>query len=190
MPKLNKLYTRTGDQGMTRLADGQRVPKDSPRVQAYGSVDELNSWLGYALSMDLSEPLQEAVAKIQNELFDLGADLSTPQEAETSFHVPRIEQRHVDDLESLIDMLNESLSPLDNFVLPGGDRAAAALHIARAVCRRSEREVMVMSREQPIGDYVLPYINRLSDALFVMARWQNNQTGRKEPIWQPGSTSS
>jgi cob(I)alamin adenosyltransferase len=190
MPKLNRIYTRTGDQGLTRLSDGQRVAKDSPRVQAYGSVDELNSWLGFALSLDLAEPLAETAIRIQSELFDLGADLSTPQEAELSFYVPRIEQRHVDALESLIDSLNEQLPSLDNFVLPGGDRAAAALHVARAVCRRTEREALSLSREETIGEHVLPYLNRLSDMLFVMARWQNKHTGSEEPIWQPGSSTS
>ena len=190
MPKLNKIYTRTGDQGLTRLADGQVVAKDSPRVQAYGSVDELNTWLGFALSMDLAEPLAAAAAKIQNELLDLGADLSTPLDSDISFHVPRIEKRHVDDLESLIDSLNEQLPSLDNFVLPGGDRAAAVLHVTRTVCRRTEREALSLSLEETIGEHVLPYLNRLSDLLFVMARWQNKHTGSEEAIWLPGASAS
>lgn len=190
MPKLTKLYTRTGDQGTTALTDGQRVPKDSLRVRAYGSVDELNSWLGFALSFGLTEPLGEALSRIQNELFDLGADLSTPRAAQVSHPVPRIGKQHVQALEALIDSLNTELAPLENFVLPGGDQGAAVLHISRTVCRRTEREALTLSREQPIGDQVLPYLNRLSDVLFAMARWQNAQTGSEAPLWQPGSTSS
>lgn len=187
MPRLTKIYTRTGDAGTTALGGGQRVPKDARRVQVYGTVDELNSQLGVALAVGLSERLAPEVQNIQNVLFDLGSDLSFPEEEKDKFSLPQIEQRHVDALEALIDELNAAVGPLDNFVLPGGALGAAHLHAARAICRRAEREATTLSREERVGGFVLPYLNRLSDALFVMARYENQASGVAEPLWKPGA---
>jgi cob(I)alamin adenosyltransferase len=187
MPRLTRIYTKTGDEGMTGLGGGQRAPKDSRRVEAYGTVDELNSQLGLALSTGLCERLTAELALIQNELFDLGADLATPAESQARHPVPTIEARHVEKLEALIDELNAVVGPLANFVLPGGSPGAAQLHVARTVCRRAERQATGLARDEPIGPNVLPYLNRLSDALFVMARFENHQRGVTEPLWRPGT---
>ncbi len=186
MPRLTKIYTRTGDQGSTALGDGQRVPKDHLRVQVYGTVDELNSHLGTALALGLSERLAPEAARIQNELFDLGSDLCFPEEAKERFPVPQIQAQAVERLEALIDELTQVVGPLENFILPGGCPAAAQLHVARTVCRRAEREATALARQEPIGPQVLPYLNRLSDALFAMARYENHVRGVAEPLWRPG----
>jgi cob(I)alamin adenosyltransferase len=186
MPRLTRIYTKTGDEGMTGLGGGQRVPKDSRRVEAYGTVDELNSQLGLALATGLCDRLAAELALIQNELFDLGADLATPAASQARHPVPTIEARHVEKLEALIDELNVVVGPLANFLLPGGSPGAAQLHVARAVCRRAERKATGLARDEPVGPNVLPYLNRLSDALFVMARFENHQAGVVEPLWRPG----
>ncbi|HEX7950967.1 MAG TPA: cob(I)yrinic acid a,c-diamide adenosyltransferase [Candidatus Limnocylindrales bacterium] len=186
MPRLNRIYTKTGDTGMTGLGGGQRVPKDAPRVQAYGTVDELNSEIGVALSLGLCERLSAELPRIQNELFDLGADLATPATSQARHPVPTVETRHIERLEALIDELNEAVGPLANFLLPGGSPGAAALHVARTICRRAERHVTTLARDESIGPTVLPYLNRLSDALFVMARYENRERGVREPLWEPG----
>lgn len=186
MPRLNRIYTKTGDTGMTGLGGGQRVPKDAPRVQAYGTVDELNSEIGVALSLGLCERLNAELPRIQNELFDLGADLATPATSQARHPVPTVETRHIERLEALIDELNEAVGPLANFLLPGGSPGAAALHVARTICRRAERQVTTLARDESIGPTVLPYLNRLSDALFVMARYENRERGVREPLWEPG----
>lgn len=186
MPRLNRIYTKTGDTGMTGLGGGQRVPKDAPRVQAYGTVDELNSEIGVALSLGLCERLNAELPRIQNELFDLGADLATPATSQARHPVPTVETRHIERLEALIDELNEAVGPLANFLLPGGSPGAAALHVARTICRRAERHVTTLARDESIGPTVLPYLNRLSDALFVMARYENRERGVREPLWEPG----
>lgn len=183
MPRLTKIYTRKGDDGTTALGGGQRVPKDSLRVAAYGTVDELNSVLGLALAHGLCERLQQVLPSIQNELFHLGSDLAFLEEDKERLQLPQIEERHVKRLETLIDELNEIVGPLENFILPGGSPGAAWLHLARTVCRRAEREVTALSRQEKIGKYVLPYLNRLSDALFVMARYENKVRGVPEPLW-------
>jgi cob(I)alamin adenosyltransferase len=183
MPKITKIYTRTGDDGTTALGTTRRVPKDDPRVTAYGSVDELNASLGLALSFGLDEKLAQALAKIQNDLFHLGSDLAFPAEEKKQFEVPRIEERHILALESLIDELNGVVGPLKNFILPGGSQGAAALQVARAVCRRAEREVVFLSRREEVNPLSLQYLNRLSDALFVMGRFENKQKGIEEPLW-------
>jgi cob(I)alamin adenosyltransferase len=185
MPRLTRIYTRAGDRGGTQLASGREVSKDAPRVEAYGAVDELNAQIGAALATGLDERLTEALHRIQNELFHLGADLATPATGEREIEVPRIEARHVVALESLIDELNEVVGPLENFILPGGSPGAAALQVARAVCRRAERRVVTLSRDELIGDQVVPYLNRLSDALFVMARFTNHRLKVDEPLWDP-----
>jgi len=184
--RLTRLYTRTGDDGSTRLADGAEVPKDSPRVVAYGTVDELNSVLGLALAGPLDARLSAELERIQNELFDLGADLATPREPEPEFEVPRLTPDRIERLEALIDELAEVTGPLENFVLPGGAMGAAVLQFARAVCRRAERHAVSLAREAETG-VAVPYLNRLSDLLFAMARYENHVRGVAEPLWQPGA---
>ena len=183
MPRLTKIYTRKGDKGETSLGRGRRVPKDSLRVNAYGTVDELNSAIGVALAHDLAPRLHEVLPIIQNELFHLGSDLSFGEEDKSAHPVPQIEARHVEKLEQLVDELNEVVGPLPNFILPGGSAGAAYLHVARAICRRAERAVVALTHAEPIGAYVLPYLNRLSDALFVMARYENLRRGVSESLW-------
>jgi cob(I)alamin adenosyltransferase len=183
MPRLTKIYTRKGDEGETSLGGGQRVPKDSLRVQAYGTVDELNSAIGVALAHGLSPRLMEVLPVIQNELFHLGSDLAFREEDKQTYQLPQIEERHVEQLERLIDELNAAVGPLANFILPGGSIGAAQLHVARTICRRAERAVIALAREEPIGGLVLPYLNRLSDLLFVMPRYENQQRGVTEPLW-------
>ena len=147
MPRVTKIYTRKGDDGTTALGTRQRVSKDSPRIQAYGTIDELNSVLGLALAQGLAPRLAQELAKIQNDLFHLGSGLSFPDDEAREYQVPRIEQRHVDALEALIDELNAVVGPLENFVLPGGCAGAAALHLARTVCRRAERMTVALSKQ-------------------------------------------
>ncbi len=187
MPRLTKIYTRTGDEGLTGLGGGQRVPKDSRRVTTYGTVDELNSQIGVALATGLCERLAAELPLIQNELFDLGSDLATPATSQARHPVPTVETRHIEKLERLIDELNAIVGPLANFLLPGGSLGAAQLHVARTICRRAEREATGLARDEAIGPTVLPYLNRLSDALFVMARYENREAGVAEPLWKPGA---
>lgn len=183
MPRLTKLYTRKGDDGSTALGGGQRVQKDAPRVVAYGTVDELNSQLGVAISHGLSPKLVTALLTIQNELFHLGSDLCFLEEDKKKFQIPQIAERHVAKLEELTDALTDAVGPLENFILPGGSLGAAQLHVARTVCRRAERDVIALAREEAIGTHVLPYLNRLSDALFAMARFENHDKGAAETLW-------
>jgi cob(I)alamin adenosyltransferase len=149
-------------------------------------VDELNSQLGLALAGGLCERLQATLPGIQNELFDLGSDLCFLEEDKLKYKLPEIGERHVEKLELLIDELNEVVGPLENFILPGGSIGSAQLHVARTVCRRAEREATTLIRQEAIGPWVLAYLNRLSDALFVMARYENHQRQVAEPLWQPG----
>ena len=186
MPQLDRIYTKTGDEGMTGLGGGRRVSKDASRVRAYGTVDELNSALGVALALGLTERLTTELGRVQNELFDLGSDLCWPEDDERRGRIPTVQPRHVERLEATIDELNEVVGVLSNFLLPGGSPGAAQLHVARTICRRAEREAITLSHEEPIGELVLPYLNRLSDALFVMARYENHERGVPEPLWQPG----
>ena len=186
MPRLTRIYTKTGDAGLTGLGGGKRVPKDALRVRAYGTVDELNSAIGVALSLGLSDRLVTELATIQNELFDLGSDLCWPPDDDRRGRIPTVQAQHVERLERLIDELNEVVGPLTNFLLPGGSPGAAALHLARTICRRAEREAITLAHEEVIGELVLPYLNRLSDALFVMARYENRERGVDEPLWRPG----
>lgn len=183
MPKITKIYTRTGDDGTTALGTTRRVPKDDLRVETYGTIDELNSFLGLAIAYGLDQRLVGPLKTIQNELFHLGADLSFPKDDKRQVEVPRIEQRHIDALEHLIDELNEEVGPLKNFILPGGSPGAAALQVARAICRRAERIAVSLGREQDINPANLTYLNRLSDALFVMGRFENRSKGVDEPLW-------
>jgi len=183
MPRLTKIYTRGGDKGTTSLGGGQRVPKDSLRVQAYGTVDELNSAIGVALAHGVSERLALILPAIQNELFHLGSDLCFLEEDKARHTIPQIEARHVEKLEHLIDELNDIIGPLENFILPGGSIGAAHLHLARGICRRAERDVISLAQAEPVGAFAIIYLNRLSDALFVMARYENRAQGVAEPLW-------
>jgi cob(I)alamin adenosyltransferase len=183
MPRLTKIYTRSGDEGNTSLGNRQRVAKNSARVEAYGTVDELNSLLGFSIAQKLTERLTKFLSAIQNELFHLGADLSYPEGDGKENKVPRIEQRHIDALEKLIDELNGELGPLENFILPGGSPGAASLQIARAVCRRAERNLVGLAENEQISPLAIAYLNRLSDALFVMSRYENMQKKVEEPLW-------
>jgi cob(I)alamin adenosyltransferase len=181
MPRITKVYTRTGDDGSTALGGGQRLGKDALRIECYGTVDELNSVLGVAVAAVLDPRLLRALAAIQNELFHLGSDLCILEADKQRAAVPRIEARHVDALESLIDELQETLAPLENFILPGGSLGAAHLHVARTVCRRAERLLVALARREAVGEHTVRYLNRLSDALFVMAR-RENQVGEVEDV--------
>lgn len=183
MPRLTRIYTRTGDDGTTGLGNGERVLKSSPRIEAYGAVDELNSAIGVILTQSPTRELVEPLRRIQNELFHCGADLCVPEATKLSMPGPRIEARHVDALERLIDELNEPLPPLTNFVLPGGSPGAAQMHVARTVCRRAEREALRLQAAEPIGAHIVKYLNRLSDALFVMSRYENMKANVAEPLW-------
>lgn len=183
MPRITRVYTRTGDDGTTGLGGGQRVPKDSARIEAYGTVDELSSSIGVAVALGLQPRLAETLARIQNELFNLGSDLCILEEDKVKMPVPVVEERHVDALERLMDELSEELSPLQNFILPGGTPGAAQLHVARTVCRRAERMVIALSRLEPVGSFVVKYLNRLSDTLFVMARYENLKRGVTDVLW-------
>ena len=189
MVKLNKIYTRTGDDGTTGLVSGPRRLKHDARVEAYGDIDETNSVVGLA-RLDLQEygELDAMLARIQNDLFDLGADLATPDTGEPPQYEPlRIVQAQVDRLEQEIDRLNADLEPLKSFVLPGGTRAAAALHLARTVSRRAERRIVELKQMESeiVSAAAAAYVNRLSDFLFVAARWVNDK-GRSDVLWIPG----
>lgn len=185
MVKLNKIYTRTGDTGETGLADGSRISKDHIRVEAYGTVDEANAILGLA-RLQIPALYDAMLGAVQHELFDLGADLSTPG-SETSDQALRILPSQVTRLEAEIDTMNARLTPLSSFVLPGGSHASAELHHARTVIRRAERLAVHLHHQEPVNPAALSYLNRLSDHLFVMARCCN-QYGLRDVLWKPGST--
>ena len=190
MVKLNKIYTRTGDDGSTGLVDGSRLSKDSARVSAYGDVDETNSVIGIARLHVQNVTLDQKLARIQNELFDLGADLATPlpEEGEQdSEYALRIVASQVASLESDLDQLNDDMDALKSFVLPGGSAPAAYLHQARTVARRAERSMVTLAMNTPVNDQAMAYINRLSDFLFVAARWCNEQ-GDQDVLWVPGAS--
>lgn len=180
-----KIYTKTGDRGETALFGGERVPKDAMRIEAYGSVDELNSLLGVIQSAGPEKVLASIIQKLQNQLFELGADLATPI-AHHSPLIPRIKLSHAKGLEKFIDRLESELPPLKSFILPGGGVIASHLHLARTVCRRAERTVVRLSRNEDIGDAVIVYLNRLSDLLFVMARFAAVRSGTDEVKWVSG----
>ena len=193
MVKINKIYTRTGDNGSTGLTDGSRVPKHSSRPQAYGSVDELNSSLGlvyFCLNKKDSGPLSseiiDLIKEIQNDLFDLGADLSTPISKGKQKYPPlRIKQSQIDKLEKRIDHYNANLTALNSFILPGGSEASSLLHLSRTIARRAERDTSLLSSEEEINMKSLTYLNRLSDLLFVLCRVLN-ENGLRDILWIPG----
>jgi cob(I)alamin adenosyltransferase len=191
MVRLTRIYTRTGDDGQTALATGERVSKASPRVEAYGAVDETNACVGLArLHTADDSSLDAMLARIQNELFDLGADLATPQRGlKPGAQALRVSDAQVARLEQEIDHLNASLSPLNSFVLPGGSAAAASLHLARTTCRRAERLLVALTGlpDEEVSGPALRYLNRLSDHLFTAARWANGK-GERDVLWAPGAT--
>jgi len=183
--RLTRIYTGGGDRGETSLGDGSRVSKLDCRIAAFGTVDELNSLIGVVLAGELPDELRPVLGRVQNELFDVGADLCVPFEVEGRL---RVEQAMVDRLEALCDAFNEDLPELKSFVLPGGTEATARLHVARAVCRRAERAALDAAQELELNPGVLVYLNRLSDLLFILARSANAAAGRDEPLWKPGES--
>ncbi len=183
MPRITKVYTRTGDDGTTALGGGQRLAKDALRIACYGTVDELNSALGVALAAGLAGVLDATFRRVQNELFHLGSDLCVLEEDKDKMPVPQIEERHVTALEADIDGLQEDLEPLSNFILPGGSEGAARLHLARTICRRAERLLVTLAREEQVGSYTVAYVNRLSDLLFVACRTENADKGVEDVTW-------
>jgi cob(I)alamin adenosyltransferase len=177
--RLSKIYTRTGDDGTTGLGNGDRVSKHSVRVEAYGTVDELNSAIGVILAdKNLPGRISGSLTHIQHRLFDLGGELCIPGSAV-------IDETSVTQLEVLLDELNTDLAPLQEFILPGGNEAAAACHLARSICRRAERRVCALGETENISEYSIRYLNRLSDLLFVIARWLNHDAGHQETLWLP-----
>ena len=191
--RITRVYTRTGDRGETALVGGRRVPKDAPRIEAYGTVDELNAILGLARVFNaerLAEGeghrwLDETLRRLQNQLFDLGSELATPEDAAYE-GMYRVGAPDVTGLEKLIDGCQKELEPLKSFVLPGGGRVGAFLHQARTVCRRAEREILRLSRTEPVSEWPLRYVNRLSDLLFVLSRWVARRLGEPEYLWERG----
>ena len=176
--RLSKITTRTGDQGTTGLATGERISKDSPRILAIGAVDELNSWIGLVLAQELPSEIGERLSEVQHQLFEVGAELSLPAHK-------AITEQQVAALEAVVSELNERLEPLKEFVLPGGTQAAALCHVARTVCRRAETRIVALRVAEPVErDRLVPYLNRLSDLLFVAARLLNKESGREETLWR------
>ncbi len=192
MVRLNRIYTRTGDDGTTGLVGGERVSKDDPRIEAYGTVDELNACIGlvrernarYGDDESARARLDALLEAVQQHLFNLGSSLATRLD-ERRDRQPLVTAEDVDELERVIDALNEELEPLTSFVLPGGGPVGAMLHLARTVCRRAERATLSLSRRETIDGNDLRYLNRLSDALFVMGRWIAKRQGEPEPLWNP-----
>lgn len=180
-----KIYTKTGDNGQTSLFGGHRVSKDDLRIESYGTVDELNSVLGMALHDISDKKLHDVIFELQNELFVLGSDLATPKsDSGKDRHITRISAEHVERLEKLIDTFTEEVPPLKYFILPGGSRAASWLHIGRTICRRAERKVVTLYNNVDIGAHIVVYLNRLSDLLFVLARYANKTAGVPDVKWE------
>ena len=177
--RLTRIYTRTGDSGETGLADGSRVAKDAPRIEAMGAIDELNSALGVLLAEAMPDDLHACLNAVQNDLFDLGGELSVPGH-------PILAASHVARLETALDGFNAALPALKDFILPGGSRAAALAHVARTVCRRAERRVVTLTKTESVPALACPYLNRLSDLLFVASRVLNRYAGGSDALWQPG----
>ena len=193
---ITRVYTRTGDKGDTALVGGRRVPKDAPRIEAYGTIDELNSVIGLARVFN-GERLKKGKAprwldgvfrQIQNELFDLGSELATPDDASYE-GMHRVGGAQVKALEALMDQCQKDLAPLKSFILPGGGRVGGFLHQARTVCRRAERRILALSRVEPLSPWPLAYVNRLSDLLFVLSRWVGKKGGETEYLWERGLAS-
>ena len=190
---INRVYTRSGDHGETSLAGGQRVPKDGPRIAAYGAVDELNAFIGVARAAieeaSSAGPLGAILLRVQHELFNLGSILATlPEDVHPK--QARVTESEVVRLETEMDALNRDLPPLRSFVLPGGSRVNAALHVCRTVCRRAERDVVALARVEAVPPEAVRYLNRLGDALFVWSRWASHAAGIPETLWQPNLSTS
>jgi cob(I)alamin adenosyltransferase len=191
--RITRVYTRTGDHGETALVGGRRVPKDSPRIETYGTIDELNAIIGLARVFNAERKksgkrhrwLDEVLRRLQNELFDLGSELATPADV-TYEGMFRVGAEQVTALERLMDECQKELTPLKSFILPGGGPVGGFLHQARTVCRRAERRVLELSRVEAIGEWPLKYVNRLSDLLFVLSRWVGKHLGETEYLWQRG----
>ncbi len=194
--RINRVYTKTGDKGQTSLAGGIRVSKNHPRVEAYGTIDELNSILGLVRfynqqkeSSKRRDKFESILHLIQQRLFDIGSELATPPQAKRGPKAPLTEE-NVEWLETIIDAMNEELKPLNSFVLPGGSQVTAFLHQARTVCRRAERQVLLIPEEEQVSGLILTYVNRLSDALFVFSRWVASTLNEKEFLWEPGMSEN
>ena len=189
MVRLDRIYTRGGDAGETSLGDGARVSKDSPRIWAYGTVDETGAAVGVAVASGLEPAVAELLRGVQNDLFDVGADLSVPVDTDRGHGKSRlrIEERHVTSLERACDAHSERLEPLTSFVLSGGTPQSAALHVARTTCRRAERLAVALAADEPVNPHALSYLNRLSDLLFILARVHNDE-GRGDVLWRPGGS--
>ena len=189
--RIDKVYTRGGDQGQTSLIGGERVLKSAARLECYGTVDELNATMGLVgealKSSAAGDHLAPIIRRVQNELFNLGAELATA-DPEMRAKLPRIEQRHIDGLERDIDAVNDDLPPLKSFVLPGGGWPSSYFHLARTVCRRCERIVVALAQTEDLGELAVQYLNRLSDALFVWGRWCVLKDGQQEPLWDSRAT--
>jgi cob(I)alamin adenosyltransferase len=181
--RLSKIYTRTGDDGTTGISGNRRQPKNSPRITAIGSVDELNSFIGLLLCEDLPDQMRATLVDTQHRLFDLGGELSMPGHA-------TLQMSATVALETELDALNEGLDPLDNFILPGGTRPASLCHVTRSVARRAERDLVTLQQREPVSPVGIAYLNRLSDLLFVMARALNKQAGRPDVLWQQEKTGA
>ena len=193
--RITRVYTRGGDKGKTALVGGKRVPKDDPRIEAYGTIDELNAIVGLARAFNADSStgpnqvrLEELLKRLQNQLFDLGSELATPPDA-TYEGMYRVGAGDVKALEAEIDGFQKDLEPLNSFILPGGGKVGAFLHQARTVCRRAEREILRLGRADEVGEFALPWVNRLSDLLFVLSRWVSKQLGEPEFLWERGLRS-
>ncbi len=183
-----KIYTKTGDKGETGLFGGERVSKDSLRISAYGAIDELNAFVGFAITEVEDENVKSELLKIQNELFVVGSDLATPENEKTvKLNIQRTPEAFYKDLEQLIDKYDAQLEELRNFILPGGSKSSALLHICRTICRRAEREVVSLKNTVTIGDNIVIFLNRLSDLLFVLSRFENKVSNHSDVIWNPRS---
>jgi len=177
--RLTKIYTRNGDKGKTRLANGEEVSKDSLRVAAYGDIDELNSIVGLVLTENPDDKLAAVLSSIQHTLFDLGGELASDGMIEGL-----VTDQHTTSLEKHIDQMNSELPPLEEFILPGGTKSASLLHLSRTVCRRAERSIITLNQSETVAAEIIQYVNRLSDILFVMARYENHRSGNQEVFWK------
>jgi cob(I)alamin adenosyltransferase len=180
---MSKIYTKTGDGGSTQLLSVGRVPKNHPRLQCYGEIDELNSVVGLALAAGLAAPLPDWLSGIQGSLFVLSTEIAVPNPQDINMALPSLDAGHITALEQMIDELTAALPPLKNFILPGGSEGAARLHVARTVCRRVERSLQALQQQEPVSAHALAYVNRLSDLLFTMARHENAQRGIADTPW-------
>jgi cob(I)alamin adenosyltransferase len=181
-----KIYTKTGDKGETGLFGGERVSKDSLRISAYGTIDELNSVIGLAITEVGDKSVKENLLKIQNQLFVVGSDLATPEDEKTKkLNIQRTPASYYADIEKMIDEYDEQLEELRNFILPGGSKGAAMLHVCRTICRRAEREVVALKNSVTIGENIIIFLNRLSDLLFVLSRFENKVSNHPDTIWNP-----